>query len=944
MRTLGVRLAPLGNFEDEHAYRVLQFRGLAQNILSSPISRFDAYLGYVTMLQPILRYPLGATSFNSTQCATLDASFMGPILSKMGLSSKTARAIIYGPIDHGGGLGHGNTETMQGQEHLTLFLCHIRQQDQLGKVLRISLDTLNLFLGLSAYPLTYDFQRIKKYHEPLWLTNTWEFLSSIDGIVIYTTDRTLKPQCDNDCFLMEKFLTIKGIGSKELQRLNQCRIYLQVTLLSEISTANGKTLSANYVVGNKHPTRRSLLTWPRQPRPPPTAWSVWKKRLHQLFCITPRHHQLRDPLKQWTPTGPQYQQWTDYIDTSAPAIFRHHWPTNTIRRHLPLTAMGLYNPQGELVPSIPKTATPAQVLDTPYALRVTACRKRHPTPATQASQNTLYERLHTLHPSEQQLVGSHIQMPTCQQLFIEDLRAGKVHCGTDGSVRPKSASHSWVLQSSRTGDFMSGHARTHPVTQKLSSKRPEAAGHAGALIVVRELLQGQAPSKRTLCIYVDNMAVVRGASKTKYQPSARHTLCPEWDLLQMITTLKKTLPIRTVTCWVKGHQDNPTGTRRVPLETLSLPAQLNCHADHLATTQHACKQCVGGTIFHPPAGAQAYIKIAGHTITANLAPIILSTCKKDNLREVILKQTKWEPRMFEWVDWTALGRALRQVPRHLRSTTIKLQFNLFATAVHMHTIGDTKIDKRCFRCRNLREDFDHVLWCPHGSLTRPPLWDKVITSLETLKTAPYLQHKFLYGISSWQHQGKDSAWPTTIPIYTDTVGRLTHMAYFDQEQLGWEQALRGRLSKHWGTAQDAYYKERFPDKHYTGDTWTTKMIGTLWDYSKAIWTERNFAYHGANEEDSRIKHTEDLNDLVARSYRWDQHHAAFDSTQLFHKPLNTMLSNTNDFKRSWLRSVDSALTGYRIRFPGDLSPRTTQQIWQGTSHTTRHRRIRNETV
>jgi hypothetical protein len=44
MQTLDVRLAPLGNFEDEHAYRVLQFRGLAQNILSSPISRFDAYI------------------------------------------------------------------------------------------------------------------------------------------------------------------------------------------------------------------------------------------------------------------------------------------------------------------------------------------------------------------------------------------------------------------------------------------------------------------------------------------------------------------------------------------------------------------------------------------------------------------------------------------------------------------------------------------------------------------------------------------------------------------------------------------------------------------------------------------------------------------------------------------------------------------------------------
>ena len=196
MRTLGVWLAPLGNFEDEHAYRILQFRSLAQNILSSSISRFDAYLGYVTMIQPILRYPLGATSFTPTQCATLDASFIGPILSKMGLRSKTARAIIYGPIDHGGGLGHGNTETMQGQEHLTLILSHLRHQDQLGQVMRISLDTLNLFLvGLPKFPaLTYDFEQIKKYHEPLWLTNTWAFLSSIDGSILFTKDRTLKAQ------------------------------------------------------------------------------------------------------------------------------------------------------------------------------------------------------------------------------------------------------------------------------------------------------------------------------------------------------------------------------------------------------------------------------------------------------------------------------------------------------------------------------------------------------------------------------------------------------------------------------------------------------------------------------------------------------------------------------------------------------------------------------
>jgi hypothetical protein len=121
MRTLGVRLSPMGNFLDKHAYtRLLKFKGLALNIQSSPISCFDAYLGYVTILQRMLHYPLGATCWNSKQCTRqIDA---GAIISKMGFNCNMAHSIIFGPIDQGGGMGHGDTETMQGQAHLDLFL------------------------------------------------------------------------------------------------------------------------------------------------------------------------------------------------------------------------------------------------------------------------------------------------------------------------------------------------------------------------------------------------------------------------------------------------------------------------------------------------------------------------------------------------------------------------------------------------------------------------------------------------------------------------------------------------------------------------------------------------------------------------------------------------------------------------------------------------------
>jgi hypothetical protein len=82
-------------------------------------------------------------------------------------------------------------------------------------------------------------------------------------------------------------------------------------------------------------------------------------------------------------------------------------------------------------------------------------------------------------------------MPQCEASLLQDMIDGKVHSGTDGSAKPLQASHSWILQSSRSGDYMSSHAKTHPENQQHSSKRPEAAGHAAALIVTQEILQGQ---------------------------------------------------------------------------------------------------------------------------------------------------------------------------------------------------------------------------------------------------------------------------------------------------------------------------------------------------------------------------------------------------------------------------------------------------------------------
>jgi hypothetical protein len=63
------------------------------------------------------------------------------------------------------------------------------------------------------------------------------------------------------------------------------------------------------------------------------------------------------------------------------------------------------------------------------------------------------------------------------------------------------------------------------------TKRPEAAGHAAALIVTRELLRGQPPIATTMRFHVDNTAVVRGAAAQTHR-GPQSTLTPEWDLMK----------------------------------------------------------------------------------------------------------------------------------------------------------------------------------------------------------------------------------------------------------------------------------------------------------------------------------------------------------------------------------------------------------------------------
>jgi hypothetical protein len=79
-------------------------------------------------------------------------------------------------------------------------------------------------------------------------------------------------------------------------------MYLQVITISDISTADGKYVLPNILLGHRTEDRASTLKWPTTSRP--TQWAAWKLLLQHIGSGAKLEKQLRpwknNPHQEWT--------------------------------------------------------------------------------------------------------------------------------------------------------------------------------------------------------------------------------------------------------------------------------------------------------------------------------------------------------------------------------------------------------------------------------------------------------------------------------------------------------------------------------------------------------------------------------------------------------------------------------------------------------------------
>jgi hypothetical protein len=144
----------------------------------------------------------------------------------------------------------------------------------------------------------------------------------------------------------------------------------------------------------------------------------------------------------------------------------------------------------------------------------------------------------------------------------------------------------------------------------------------------------------------------------------------------------------------------------------------------------------------------------------------------------------------------------------------------------------------------------------------------------------------------------------------------------EQCKIGWGQAIRGRVSRKWGVAQQMYKRERFNQVDPVPTKWAANMIFHLRKFGIDRWIARNEYIHGKSEQEQEDKRNEEINFKVTCTFLLDREKVRLDDSHLFTIPLEERRKQTWEQKRLWLLSVKAAIIAWERE---NLTETITQQ-------------------
>ena len=401
---------------------------------------------------------------------------------------------------------------------------------------------------------------------------------------------------------------------------------------------------------------------------------------------------------------------------------------------------------------------------------------------------------------------------------------------------------------------------------------------------------------------IDNKALISRIQKWSHHGLAG-TLAPDYDLLQVAQQVMKKHIIVVVPDHIKSHQDDSREYNDLPWQ-----AKLNCDCDQLAGASRKCQICLDTLQkrYDLPTGHIASLEIDGIIVTSHVATAIKEASYCNEFTQYITQMSGWQDKeIYHTIDWVAQSRAGKQRSSGQCLTIFKLKFALFATMSQRHQM-EQGIDHRCPRCQHFQETLAHVFQCPRASDIRRCALTRALASIQENVTCTFVIDMLESGVSQWSTGGQVQ-WPSTPPGPTDDIGQLTFQAFQEQQQIGWDQGIRGRWSKKWGQANGLYCTSRLGQGDMdTHARWMSSLVKSMWQYGIDQWIGRNEYLYGKTKEEQHKKKNQEINAQVQRIHQSDRNRVQQHDRHLFDMSVTKRLEQTLDRKKKWIECVTTA--------------------------------------
>jgi hypothetical protein len=864
---LGIMFSPSGNMDGEVKYLKEKAMIWAEKVRVGQLTHREAWYCLNATVLRAIEYALAATTLSLKQLNLVMQPILNIGLPRSGICRKTSRCLIFAPIRF---QGFGIRHPFIGQGIAKIRSLFDTRQSLTQRLIEVTWSHTAVEAGLGDSFLDHDIKWFYDLISDGWMKSLWEFLSTYN-ISLIRMSSIIKCQFRHhkDVFIMAA-VADKGNAITKQDRItfNLCRIYLQVTLLSDISTADGGSIQTHFWKGIQQ--RKGKGWWPKQPRPSERAWKVWRRILKTTFNTNDMGKYLLR-LPHSNPT----EDWRFFLQLNTDSLYEKledgRWQEYTTlvgRRHV--HSRRYINPR---ICDSPMGG-PIQAVSTYASGNGFSVDGKGTSQFVRTTEAPVWYDFTKIH-----YVGNrehlHWAITNNQQLILV----------SDGSSKDHTAAAAWILTTESLymdGIYVVGRAKVPG--SKPDSHRAECFGIFGGMTLLLSVLtacHASDASNVSVCFACDNKSALHYAFASAHSYIGADT--PDFDILQAIRILLLESGIQPTWRHVKGHQSGLD---------LDIWAKLNNLADDWAGQAR-----VDPSICFPPPrvylGNENWHLILGsdEKVCKKMSKYLVEHCSTPQVRDVLGRYNRVQDGGFDKVDWDALERAMQE-------STIRQRHWISKRAARDCGCNYIRFKRRerwddscpfCGECETVL----HVLKCPSTETSQ--LWESTIRDLQLWLadngTDPSITDSLITGLQAWR---RDPDGTPTLDAANTLLGA--------QSQIGWNGVLEGVLGREWTNQQSTYFKDQ--NSRRSGHRWMSILIRRLWKIPWELWQHRNHKEHLQDHEKMVTQLMQDVQEQITQG-----HNEIEELVRLFNPDeIDKISSNSRDvpYIRGWLRNVRAA--------------------------------------